>query len=123
DERDLVRNGVHRVPRRAVVLRLRAARKVLRAGLGIAEMDHGLWAREVGLRRREIDKAVRIARGHIADAADSDDDGVVVGAKHVLQMFESRDLFEKLGLRVAAKFAESGCCDLEMECVAIGSLA
>ena len=63
-------------------LRLRAAGKFLRAGLGVAEMDDRLRTSEVGLQRREVDEAVGIARRHFADAADGDDDGVVGRAEH-----------------------------------------
>ena len=68
DERHFVRDRIHRIPRGALIIRLRAAWKVLCAGFGIAEMDNSLRAPEVGFLGRKIDKAVRIA-GHFSYSA------------------------------------------------------
>ncbi len=108
DERDLVGDRVHRIPGRAVVLRLRTARELLRRGLRVAEMDDCFRAAEIRLERGEIDEAVGIARRHVADAANRDDHGVVVRAQHVLQMLERRDLLEQLGFGVGAELAQPG---------------
>ena len=85
DECDLVGYRVHRIPCGAVVVGLRTAGKLLRAGLGVAEMDNRLRAPEVAFLGREVDEAVGIARRHVADAANGDDDRVVVGAAACLR--------------------------------------
>ena len=42
DQRDLIGDRIHLIPCRAIVVGLGTAGKVLRAGLGVAEMNHGL---------------------------------------------------------------------------------
>ena len=123
DEGDLVGHRVHRVPGRPIVLRLRAAWKVRRTGLGVAEVHDSLRTPEIGVDGGEVDEAVGIPRGHLADAANGDDHGIVVGAQHVVHMLERRQFLEQLRFRVVTQLAEARGRDLEVERPSIRRLA
>src|SRR6185369_2053036 len=67
-------------------------------------------------------EAIRIARGHVADTANCDNNGIVRCTQHVLHVFKRRQLLEQLGLGIAAEFPQSRGSNLKMKGPSIGRL-
>jgi hypothetical protein len=92
-------------------------------GLSIAQVNHGLWPIEVEFRRVDVNEAVRIAGGHVADTANRNDDGVIGGAEHGLEVFERGNFLEELRLGFDAQLIEARSGDLKMKRSSIGRFA
>ena len=81
DQRNFVRDRIHRGPCIAIVVGLSTSGKLLGGSFRIPEGDDGTRPPEINVGRGQTDKTIGIARRHVANATDGDDDRIVGGTK------------------------------------------
>src|SRR5215208_2820650 len=105
DERHLVGERVHRIPQISVLLRLRAAAGRSPGVANVNKRSRATVFLIIGT-LREVNEAVRVVRCHLPDASEGDDDRLIGGVAHGVELLQTGYLFEQLGFGVVSKSPE-----------------